>query len=101
VARAGAAASEALALADKGTFELEPITAVIVDEELYSGCQICVGLCPFTAITYDKEKDISVINDAVCKGYGTCVAACPSGASQQKHFLDRQIFAEIEGIFVV
>jgi heterodisulfide reductase subunit A len=100
VAQAGAAASEALALAHKGTFELEPITAVI-DEELCSGCQICVGPCPFTAITYDKEKEISVINDALCKGCGTCVAACPSGASYQKHFLDRQIFAEIKGIFVV
>lgn len=100
VAQAGAAASEALALADKGTFELEPITAEI-DEELCSGCQICVGLCPFSAITYDKDKGISVVNDALCKGCGTCVAACPSGASQQKHFRDRQIFAEIEGIFLV
>jgi heterodisulfide reductase subunit A len=100
VAQAGAAAAEALALADKGMFALEPVTAVI-DEELCSGCQVCVGLCPFTAITYDKEKGISVINDALCKGCGTCVAACPSGASQQKHFRDAQIFAEIEGIFVV
>jgi heterodisulfide reductase subunit A len=100
VAQAGGAAAEALALADKGTFALEPITAII-DEELCSGCQICVGLCPFTAITYDKEKDISVINDALCKGCGTCVAACPSAASQQKHFRDEQIFAEIEGIFLI
>ncbi len=100
VAQAGAAAAEALALADKGTFEIEPITAII-DEELCSGCQICVGLCPFTAITYDKEKEISVINDALCKGCGTCVAACPSAASYQKHFRDNQIFAEIEGIFIV
>jgi len=99
VAQAGAAASEALALADKGTFELEPITAEI-DEELCAGCQLCVGLCPFTAITYDKEKGISVINDALCKGCGTCVSACPSGAAQQKHFRDRQILAEIEGIFI-
>jgi heterodisulfide reductase subunit A len=99
VAQAGAAASEALALADKGTFELEPVTAEI-DEELCSGCQLCVSLCPFTAITYDKEKGISVINDALCKGCGTCVSACPSAASQQKHFRDNQIFAEIEGIFV-
>ncbi len=99
VAQAGAAASEALALADKGTFELEPITAEI-DEELCSGCQMCVGLCPFTAITYNKEKGISEINDALCKGCGTCVSACPSGASQQKHFRDAQIFAEIEGIFI-
>lgn len=99
VAQAGAAASEALALADKGIVELEPITAEI-DEELCSGCQICVGLCPFTAITYDKEKGVSVINDALCKGCGTCVSACPSGASQQKHFRDDQIFAEIEGLFI-
>jgi heterodisulfide reductase subunit A len=100
VAQAGGAAAEALALADKGTFALEPITAEI-DKDLCAGCQVCVGLCPFTAITYNKEKGISEVNDALCKGCGTCVAACPSGAAQQKHFRDRQIFAEIEGIFVV
>lgn len=99
VAQAGAAASEALALADKGKFDLEPITAEI-DEELCGGCQICVGLCPFTAITYNKEKGISEINDALCKGCGTCVSACPSGAAQQKHFRDNQILAEIEGLFI-
>ncbi|MBN2199241.1 MAG: (2Fe-2S)-binding protein [Candidatus Aminicenantes bacterium] len=99
VAQAGGAAAEALALADKGTFALEPITAVI-DKDICAGCQICVGLCPFTAITFDKEQGVSVINDALCKGCGTCVAACPSGAAQQKHFRDTQIFAEIEGIFL-
>jgi heterodisulfide reductase subunit A len=100
VAQAGAAASESLALADMGKVELEPITAVI-DDKLCSGCQICVGLCPFTAITYEKDEGHSEINDALCKGCGTCVAACPSGAAQQKHFRDEQIFAEIEGIFLV
>ena len=100
VAQAGGAAAEALALADKGIFALEPITAEI-DKDLCAGCQVCVGLCPFTAITYDKEKGISIVNDALCKGCGTCVAACPSGAAQQKHFRDLQIFAEIEGIFFV
>ncbi len=97
VAQAGAAAAEALALADFGRVELEPITAVI-DDTLCSGCRICIGLCPFTAIALDKEKGISVVNDALCKGCGTCVAACPSGASYQKHFRDEQIFAEIEGL---
>ena len=87
VAQAGAAAAESLALADKGTFELEPITAEI-DEDLCAGCQLCVSLCPFTAITYNKEKGISEINDALCKGCGTCVSACPCGASQQKHYRD-------------
>lgn len=99
VGQAGAAASEALALADKGTFELEPITAEI-DEEVCAGCQLCIGLCPYTAISYDKEKGVSVVEEALCKGCGTCVSACPSGASQQKHFRDQQILAEIEGIFI-
>jgi heterodisulfide reductase subunit A len=100
VAQAGAAAAEALALADLGKVELEPTTAVI-DEELCSACGICIGLCPFTAITLDNEKGVSVVNDALCKGCGTCVAACPSGASYQRHFRDEQIFAEIEGLFLV
>jgi heterodisulfide reductase subunit A len=100
VAQAGAAAAEALAMADLGKVELEPVTAVIV-EDLCSGCRLCVGLCPFSAITYDLDKDVSVINDALCKGCGTCVSACPSGASYQKHFRDEQIFAEIEGILSV
>jgi heterodisulfide reductase subunit A len=100
VAQAGAAAAEALALADWGKVELEPVTAVIVEEHC-SGCQLCIGLCPFTAITYDKDKDVSIINDALCKGCGTCVSACPSGASYQKHFRDEQIFAEIEGILSI
>jgi heterodisulfide reductase subunit A len=100
VAQAGAAAAEALALADLGKVELEPTTAVI-DEELCSACRICIGLCPFTAITLDNEKGVSVVNDALCKGCGTCVAACPSGASYQRHFRDEQIFAEIEGLFLV
>jgi heterodisulfide reductase subunit A2 len=99
VAQAGAAAAEALALADLGKVELEPTTAVI-DEELCAGCRVCNGLCPFTAITFDSAKAVSVINDALCKGCGTCVAACPSGAAQQRHFRDEQILAEIEGIFL-
>jgi heterodisulfide reductase subunit A len=99
VAQAGGATAEAMALADMGTFALEPVTAEI-DEELCAGCQICVGLCPFTAISYDKEKGISIINDALCKGCGTCVSACPCGASSQKHFRDAQILAEIEGLFI-
>ncbi len=100
VAQAGGAAAEALALADKGTFALEPVTAEI-DKELCSGCQICVGLCPFTAIVYEKDEGHSKINDALCKGCGTCVAACPSGAAQQRHFRDAQVMAEIEGILLL
>jgi len=99
VAQAGAAAAEALALIDTGQVELEAYTAWI-EEERCSGCQICVPLCPFSAIEFNKEKKVSALNEALCKGCGTCVAACPSHAAQQHHFTDAQIMAEIEGVLV-
>jgi len=99
VAQAGAAAAEALALIDAKFVELEPNTAYIV-EEACSGCHVCVGMCPFTAIHFDAEKKLAVLNEALCKGCGTCVAACPSGAAQQNLFGDEQLFAEVEGVLV-
>jgi heterodisulfide reductase subunit A len=99
VAQAGAAAAEAMALVDKGQVEMEAYTAHIAEERC-SGCQVCVPLCPFTAIEFNREKKISAINEALCKGCGTCVAACPSEAAEQHHFTNAQIMAEIEGILV-
>lgn len=95
-ASAGAAA---LDLMVTGKVEIESATAETM-EELCSGCKICNDLCPYTAITFDEEKGASVVNEALCKGCGTCVAACPSGAIIGKHFTDKQILAEIEGLAV-
>ena len=58
----------------------------------------CIGLCPYKAIIYDPERKIAVIDAALCKGCGTCVAACPSGAAQQHLFSDEQIGEELEGL---
>ncbi len=100
VAQASAAAAEALALIDKGHVELEPNTAFI-DEELCSGCHMCIAMCPYSAISFDEEKKVAVLNEALCKGCGTCVATCPSGAAQQNLFKDQQLWAEIEGALVI
>ncbi len=97
VAQGSAAAAQALSLMDKGLVEIEPITAVI-DEDVCCGCKICIGLCPYTAISFDEEKGASVVNEALCKGCGTCVAACTTGAANQRHFKNEQILAEIEGV---
>lgn len=97
VAQAGAGASEAMALIDRGYVELEPNTAFIQDE-VCSGCKTCISMCPFTAISFKSDDAISEINEALCKGCGTCVAACPSGAAQQHLFTDAQIFEEIRGV---
>jgi len=97
VAQAGAAASEAMMIIDRGFVELEPNTAYI-QEELCSGCKTCIPLCPFHAISFHAEQGVAVLNEALCKGCGTCVAACPSGAAQQHLFTDEQIYQEIEGV---
>ena len=97
VAQAGAAAAEALVLADRGYVELEPNTAYVLEDDC-SGCKTCIALCPFSAISFDGEKEVAAMNEALCKGCGTCVAACPSGSVQQHLFTDEQIFAEIEGV---
>jgi heterodisulfide reductase subunit A len=97
VAQASAGAAEALSLIDRGTVEIEAATAV-VDEEMCSGCKICLALCPYNAISFDEEKKVANVNDILCKGCGVCVAACPSAAIKGRHFTDKQIFAEIEGL---
>ena len=97
VAQAEAAAAEAIALTSKGFITLEPNLAS-VNEDLCSGCHVCISLCPYTAIEYDEEKKVSVINDVLCKGCGVCVAACPSGAISQKLFEYDQIMDELKAV---
>jgi heterodisulfide reductase subunit A len=97
VAQGGAAAAEVLSLIDRKEVEIEAAYAVI-DEERCSGCRICNDLCPYQAIEFIEEKGVSRINAALCKGCGTCVAACPQGIITARHFTDRQIVSEIEGI---
>jgi len=97
VAQGKAAAGDVLSLIVRGELFLDAAYAVI-REEFCSGCKVCNGLCPYSAITFNEEKKISEINSALCKACGTCVAACPSGAIVGRHFTDEQIYAQIEGI---
>jgi heterodisulfide reductase subunit A len=47
---------------------------------------------------FDSEKNRAHIQEVLCKGCGTCVAACPSGSIRQHLFEDEEIFEEIEGV---
>lgn len=99
VVQASAAATQVLAMINRGKVEIEPTTSVI-NEEICSGCKTCIALCPFNAISFDEEKQISWINEALCKGCGVCAAACPSGAITARHFTTEQLLSEIEGVLV-
>jgi heterodisulfide reductase subunit A len=72
----------------------EALTAVI-DEDLCSGCRICVSVCPYGALSYDEEDDVSKVNEALCKGCGVCAAACPSGSITMSHFTSEQMLAQV------
>jgi heterodisulfide reductase subunit A len=97
VSQARAAAARILATISQGSVAVE-VTTACVNESLCCGCQTCVRVCPYSAISYNEEKRASEVNEVLCKGCGTCGSACPAGAITSKHFTDRQILAEIEGI---
>jgi len=97
VAQASGAAAKALSLATKGEV-IVPSTISWIDPDICAGCQVCIELCPYSAIEFNHRKHISVINEAICKGCGSCSGFCPSGAAQVKHFQKKQIFSEFEGI---
>jgi heterodisulfide reductase subunit A len=99
VAQASAAAAEVLVMISKGKVEIEAATAV-ADERICSGCQACLQVCPYSAISFDEEKKVCRVNEALCKGCGACVAACPSDAISLSHFTNEQIVAEMEGALV-
>ncbi len=99
VAQAKGAAAECLALSAKGIVEVPPMISWI-DPDVCVGCQVCIGLCPYSAIEFDEFNSISIVNSAVCKGCGSCAGHCPSGAPKVRHFTDQQIFAEIDGLLL-
>ncbi|PIU28968.1 MAG: disulfide reductase [Candidatus Hydromicrobium americanum] len=98
VAQAGAAAGRILSRLIPGEkLELEAKVTEI-NEDLCGGCNICISLCPYSAISRDVEKKIAVVDETLCRGCGTCVSACPTGAAKARHFTKEQIFAEIKGV---
>jgi heterodisulfide reductase subunit A len=100
VAQGAGAAARVLGKIQQKEIAIEPIRATIIEEQC-SGCRICNNLCPFNAITYLEDKEVSEINPALCQGCGTCVAACPAGAITGTGFSNEQILSQIEGLLLV
>ena len=97
VAQARATVARILAKICHGEIEVAPVFAE-VDENLCSGCRMCNELCPYQAIVYEEKTKRSNVISVMCKACGTCVATCPSGAIKGRHFTDRQICEQIEGV---
>lgn len=97
VAQAKAASSASLIYLTTGKAKLEAKISAI-NKELCTGCRICEALCPYGALEYDTEKKIMKVSESICKGCGACGGGCPSGAVSMKHYLDKQIYAQIDAL---
>jgi heterodisulfide reductase subunit A len=97
VTQASAAAARAGILMAKGKVTVEAITPFL-DVEKCKACGLCTRVCPYNAITLNKELKRIEIVEAACVGCGTCAAECPSDALTQNYFTDEQIIAQIDAV---
>jgi ferredoxin len=83
-------------LSCKGCVEMglqEEVPEIVVDEDLCSGCGVCVAICPYDASILEKKegKIKSAIDEMKCKRCGVCISACPSNARSIKDKLEETI----------
>jgi heterodisulfide reductase subunit A len=100
VAQASGAASKVIGLFANEKLSHEPPIAA-VDEDLCSGCGVCVEVCPYRArelIEKDVQgtkKKVIKVNEVLCEACGACSSACPVGACPQRNLGDEQIQAMV------
>jgi len=97
VAQASAAAAKVGDLFAQKELLHEP-TVVPANDELCSGCGICITMCPYSARSLDQDRGVVVVNEILCEGCGACAAACPSGAAQQRNQTDNQVFSMLRAM---
>ncbi|MFX1447283.1 MAG: CoB--CoM heterodisulfide reductase iron-sulfur subunit A family protein [Promethearchaeota archaeon] len=91
-----AAAGRASTIISHDTIEVEGATSFLPEynKNLCSGCEVCVTVCPYKAISKNENDEIE-ITQVLCKGCGVCGATCTNHAIIIRHFTDEQILSEI------
>jgi Fe-S-cluster-containing hydrogenase component 2 len=57
------------------------MAVVNVTQDTCVGCEVCVGVCPTSAISVNDGK--ASVDKDTCVECGACVAECPVGAISQ------------------
>ncbi len=97
VAQAGCAAAKVLNLFANEYLSSEPVVAS-VDDEICSGCGLCITACAYDARKMDEKKHVAIVEEVLCQGCGACASACPSGACELKNFRSEQIVSMVDAI---
>jgi heterodisulfide reductase subunit A len=95
VSQASATASKVQALLSTDQLLQDPLIAY-VDENICSGCGICVEICPYEAREVDARRGISVVHQALCQGCGACIAACPNFACELRNGSANQVLRMVD-----
>ena len=67
-----------------------------VDEEICSGCGLCIPACSYDARAMHDWRPLATVNAALCEGCGACAVVCPNKASRVRNFTARQVLAMVE-----
>jgi heterodisulfide reductase subunit A len=95
VSQASATASKIQALLSTDKLLQDPLIAY-VDENICSGCGICVEICPYEAREMDTRRGISIVHTALCQGCGACIASCPNNACELRNTRAGQVLRMVD-----
>ncbi|MBW1936087.1 MAG: FAD-dependent oxidoreductase, partial [Deltaproteobacteria bacterium] len=96
IAQAMGAASRAAAFLSQPEITLSAVTAK-VDQEQCASCLICVRVCPYGVPRINKDGG-SEIDEALCRGCGTCASECPAKAIQLSWYEDDQVMSKLDAL---
>ena len=101
-ASGGAAAVKAMGVLAGPMKAVDPMVAEVDPSRCWT-CGRCVDVCEFNAPSIVEGAGLgghpaSVINEALCKGCGTCAARCPVQAITMRHFRDDQVGAALAAL---
>jgi len=72
------------------------IPQAVIDDDQCSICRMCIGTCPYGAISIAEEK--IKINEELCMGCGICAITCPAYASQLEGWNNAGLYEQISAL---
>lgn len=88
VAQASGAAAKSITILSQDKLYHSP-TIARVNSRLCTGCNMCVDVCPYEALSLEDNK--AKVNEILCEGCGTCYATCLRSAIEVKNHTPLQV----------